>query len=87
VDAFLRPRGRWGASTLTLFCVRTDATVRADGSVFFTRVTSKWTLQCGQVTDTLAAIVRPSVRPSVIVRVTTLVECSAGLEWDILCLS
>jgi hypothetical protein len=38
--------------------------VRADGSVL-SQVTSKRTLQCVQVTDAPAAIVRPSVRPFV----------------------
>jgi hypothetical protein len=51
---------------------RTHVHVRADASVL-SQVTSIKTLQCIQVTDAPAAIVRPSGRPSVIVRVTTLV--------------
>jgi hypothetical protein len=45
-------------------CIRADAHVRADASVL-PQVTSKRTLQCVQVTDAPAAIVRPSVCPSV----------------------
>jgi hypothetical protein len=53
--------------------------VRADAAVL-PQVTSKRTLQCVQVTDAPAAIVRSSVRPSENVRVTTLVYVEASLE-------
>jgi hypothetical protein len=42
------------------------------------QVTSKMTLQCVQVTDAPAAIVRPSVRPSENVRLTTLARTAGG---------
>jgi hypothetical protein len=59
LDAGVRPRGR------------KNVRVRVDASVL-SQVTSKKTLQCVQVTDAPADIVQPSVRLSVIVRVTTL---------------
>jgi hypothetical protein len=50
---------------------RTHRRVRADAH-YLTQVTSNRTLQCVQVTDAPAAIVRLSARPSENVRVTTL---------------
>jgi hypothetical protein len=70
-----RGKGREGlcASAQTPMPERTLGRVRADGCVL-SEVTSKQTLQCVQVTDAPAAIVRPSVRSSVIIRVTTLIH-------------
>jgi hypothetical protein len=67
------PCGQWGAS------VRTPH-VRSNGSVS-PQVTSKRTLQCIQVTDAPAAIVRPSVRPSVRYRPRDNPVVGAVLVW------
>jgi hypothetical protein len=59
------PRGRWAASARTHPSVHTDALVSARMDLVLSLVTSKRTLQCVQVTDAPAAIVRSSIRPSV----------------------
>jgi hypothetical protein len=62
-----RPRGHMCASERTLVCPRRCTRIYADASVL-SQVTSKRMLQCVQVMDAPAAIVRPSVRPSVCYR-------------------
>jgi hypothetical protein len=52
--------------------VRAAVPASARTLVFYPQVISKRTLQCVQVTDASAAIVRSSVRPSENVRVTTM---------------
>jgi hypothetical protein len=86
-DASQRPGGRTRVRADMFASARTQASVRADAAVL-PQVTSKRTLQCVQVTDAPAAIVRssvrPSVRPSENVRVTTLDGSRSFLDDNIL---